>query len=240
MPSYQQAPSGGSGVSEAFQYGWTKFQQNIGEIIIAIVVWFVALVVAVGVTWLLAGIFLTSSVGTYDPQTGTYSGGSSLGFFGFLLTWAIGAFVIFAAYFIAGVAFLRVGLLATKGDRIEKSKLFSTENLGPYILTVLLMVLVISIGSMLCYLPGLVAALFLFFAPFYALDRGMGPMESFRASVTLVNRNLAKVIVLFIGAMIALALGYIVCFVGIIIAYPVVMIAYAYMYRQLNGEPIAP
>lgn len=236
---YQQAQSGGSGVAEAFQYGWTKFQQNIGEIIIAIVVWFVALVIAVVVTFVMQSIFLASAAPSIDAQ-GNYHPGSSFGFWGFLLTAAIGSFVIFAAYFIAGVAFLRVGLLATKGDRIEKSALFSTENLGPYILTVLLMVILISIGYMLCFLPGIVLALFLFFAPFYALDRGMGPMESFRASVTLVNRNLAKVVVLFIGAMIAMALGYLVCFVGIIVAYPVVMIAYAYMYRQLNGEPIAP
>lgn len=236
---YQQSQSGGSGVADAFQYGWTKFQQNFGEIIIAIVVWVVAVAIAVGITIVLSGIFLGSSAGSFDAN-GNYSAGSSLGFFGFLLTWAVGILLIFAAYFIAGVAFLRVGLLTTKGDRITRSALFSTENLGPYILTVLLMVLCMAIGYMLCILPGIVVSLFLFFAPFYALDKGTSPMEAFRASITLVNRNLAKVVVLFIGAYIAIAIGNMLCFIGSVVAVPVVMIAYAYMYRQLNGEPIAP
>ncbi|MBS1837042.1 MAG: hypothetical protein JST64_05035, partial [Actinobacteria bacterium] len=205
-----------------------------------IVVWFVAVVVAIGIVFALSTVFMASSVGSYDQQTGTYSAGSSLGFFGFLLTWAVGILLIFAAYFIAGVAFLRVGLLTTKGDRIDRAALFSTENLGPYILTVLLMVLCMAIGYMLCILPGIVVSLFLFFAPFYALDKGTSPMEAFRASITLVNRNLAKVVVLFIGAYIAIAIGNLACGLGIIVAFPVVMIAYAYMYRQLNGEPIAP
>lgn len=235
---YGQGSGGGSGVGDAFQYGWTKFQQNIGQMIIAILVWIGVLIAAYGILWLLLLAF--GAVGTTTNEFG-YREANSLGTFGFLLTAGLGSLVVLAANFIGGAALLRVGLLVTKGDEISPSKLFSTENLGPYILTSLLVAVIVFVGSLVtCGLLGIVAAFFLLFAPFYSLDRGTAPMEAIRESVTLVNRNISTVVVLFIGAFIAYLIGAALCGIGLLVAYPVILIAYGYMYRQLNGEPIAP
>lgn len=233
----QGSVPGGSGVGEAFQYGWTKFQQNVGQMIIAIGVWIGVMIVAYVLLWLLLLAF--GAVGTSTNEFG-YTEANSLGVFGFLLTLGLGSLFVLAANFIGGAALLRVGLLVTKGEEVSPAKLFSTDNLGPYILTSLLVAAIVFLGSLVtCGLLGFVASFFLFFAPFYSLDRGTSPMEAIRASVTLVNRNIATVIVLFIGAIIAYAIGLVLCVIGVLVAFPVILIAYAYMYRQLNGEPIA-
>jgi uncharacterized membrane protein len=236
--SYQQSSSGGSGVGDAFQYGWTKFQQNIGQLIVAILVWVGVMIVAYVILWLLLLAF--GAVGTSTNEFGQTET-NSLGVFGFFLVTGLGSLVILAANFIGGAALLRVGLLTTKGEEVSPSKLFSTDNLGPYILTSLLVAVIVFVGSLItCGLLGLVAGFFLFFAPFYSLDKGTSPMEALRASVTLVNRNISTVIVLFIGALIAYLIGAALCGIGLLVAYPIILIAYGYMYRTLNGEPVAP
>jgi uncharacterized membrane protein len=40
--------------------------------------------------------------------------------------------------------------------------------------------------------------------------------------------------------MIISAIGFALCFVGYIVAAPVVFIGNAYLYRRLNNEPVAP
>lgn len=235
--SYQQSSSGGSGVGDAFQYGWTKFQQNIGQLIIAILVWLGVLILAGVIMFVLLTVF--GAIGTSTNEFGQTET-NAIGGFGFILVFGLGTILLLAANFIGGAALLRVGLLTTKGEEPTPQKLFSTENLGPYILTSLLVAVIVFLGSLLCYVPGIIAAFFLLFAPYYSLDKGTGPMEALRASVTLVNRNLATTVVLYIGAIIAYLIGSLLCLIGLLVAYPVILIAYGYMYRTLNGEPVAP
>lgn len=239
QPGYQQSQSGSSGVADAFQYGWTKFQQNIGNLIIAILVWVGVLIVAV-----VLSVLINAAFGATAGETITFENGqwrtSSPSFVGQLIASALTVLLMMAANFIGGMALIRVGLLTTKGEPITPSNLFSTDNVVPYVLTSLLVAVIVFVGSMLCFIPGYIAAFFLFFAPYFALDKGLAPLEALRASTTIVNRNIATTIVLLIGATIAYFIGALLCGIGLLVAFPVIVIAYGYMFRRFNGEPIAP
>jgi uncharacterized membrane protein len=67
----------------------------------------------------------------------------------------------------------------------------------------------------------------------------MPALEAIKASVSFVNKNLGTLIGFYIAAIIAVAIGFLLCFVGSLLAIPVVVIAAAYTYRTLQGETAA-
>jgi uncharacterized membrane protein len=97
----------------------------------------------------------------------------------------------------------------------------------------------VMVGSFLCYVPGLIVLFFSPFFGFFVLDKQMGAFDSIKASFQLVNRNLGTMIGFFFASYLALLLGGLLCGVGLIVALPVVVIATGYMYRRLQGEPVA-
>lgn len=225
-PQYGQ-PTGQPGdVSAAFQYGWTKFQQNLGQIVIAIAVWFGAIIVLNLVGWFTAG----AVAGLFDD-----SGGLA-----FIVTASFMMLFFSLANFVGSYGIIRGALAITAGRPLTTAELFDMAKFGQFVLTSLLASVIIFIGTVLCIVPGIIASFFLFLAPYYAADRGLAPLEALRASVTIMNRNLARMVVFFIGAYIAYAVGGMLCGIGLFVAMPVVMIASAYMYRTANGEMVAP
>ena len=67
----------------------------------------------------------------------------------------------------------------------------------------------------------------------------MSPIEAITASFNLVKDNLGTVIIFWLLTILATIAGAIVCGVGLIVAIPVVVIATGYMYKRLQGEPVA-
>ena len=60
-----------------------------------------------------------------------------------------------------------------------------------------------------------------------------------KASVAFVNANLGTLIGFYIASAIAIFVGALLCGIGLLAAIPVVVIAQAYAYRSLQGEPVA-
>ena len=135
---------------------------------------------------------------------------------------------------------IRGSLAITAGRAPTTGEMFNTANIVPFLLTSLLVGVITSIGSILCYLPGIVATFFLIFAPYYAADKGMGAVDSIKASVAAVQNNLGNMAAFFGLSILAYIAGAIVCGIGLLVAVPVIMLSSAYMYRSINGEPIAP
>jgi len=80
---------------------------------------------------------------------------------------------------------------------------------------------------------------FIQYFAYFVLDKGEQPMESIKSSFSFVNQHLANIFVLFLGSVVALIIGALLCGVGLLVAVPVVAIAQAYTYRVLRGEPVA-
>lgn len=247
---YQAPPADPSGqrpaaVGDAFNWAWLKFQRNVGEIILlaiaALVV--IAVIVIAGFFLLTATLFSTASsihCGTDAlGQTTCNSGSAGIGFLGFVgisvLLFTLNIFVSF----LVQMWFIRASLILGYGEKLEMKKMLSTENIGSYVLGALLVSIAVLVGSFLCFVPGLIVLFFSSFFGFFILDKKMSAVDGIRASFRLVNKNLATMIGFFIASYIALVLGYLLCGIGIIVAMPVVVIASGFMYRRLQGEPVA-
>lgn len=71
------------------------------------------------------------------------------------------------------------------------------------------------------------------------IDKGLAAVDALKASFTLVNRNLGTVVVLFLGVYVANAIGSALCGVGLLVSFPVGLLATAYLFRRIQNEPVA-
>jgi uncharacterized membrane protein len=72
------------------------------------------------------------------------------------------------------------------------------------------------------------------------VDKNLNPVDAISSSVALVRANLSTTILFYLLALVAIGVGFALCFVGALVAIPVVLVATAYLYRYLLGEQIAP
>ena len=134
----------------------------------------------------------------------------------------------------------RAGLAVTRGEAPNVNMLTQTDNLGPYVLTVIVVSIGMIIGFVLCIIPGIIWMVLTAYAPLVALDKGVGPGEAISTSIDWVKNNAGRVILVLIVAYVVQTLGIIACCVGLLVSIPVSLVAITYSYRILGNEPVAP
>ncbi len=242
-PGPGQPGAGGAAaysVSDAFNYGWKKFQENLGAWILGILILFVGLAIIEVLYQLVFGGLVGATTETrYDPATGQMELVNSGGF----VVSLIAAFVLAIPLAILGMIvqaqIVRAGLATCEG-KIELGKFFETRRLGPVIVAAIIAGLLTLLGVIACYVGAIIVAFFVQFYAYFVLDRDKKPWDSIKASFAFVNQHLANIIVLFLASLLAVVIGALLCGVGLLIAYPVVAIAHAYTFKVLNDEPVAP
>ena len=96
------------------------------------------------------------------------------------------------------------------------------------------------VGTLLCDLPGLIVGFLTGYTLLFIVDKQMTAVDAIKASVSFVWSNLGNTLLFWILGLLALAVGAIICFVGLLVAAPVVLIGLAYTYRRLQNEPSSP
>jgi hypothetical protein len=207
------AYAGGGGelnVGEALSYGWNKFVQYIGQIIVIVLV-----------------IFAIQLAFSILSQVLTRNGGVGSILVGFAVA-AIGWIV--ALVLQAGL--IRAGLAVTRGEAPEVGMLFQTANLGPFIIATILVGLLFFVGLLACCIGAVVVSIFTLFYGYFIIDRGAEPVDSIGSSFRLVRDNFSSVLVF---AIVVFVLNLVTC--GLAVG--VTQIATAYAYRKLTGQPVA-
>lgn len=216
-------------VGDAFNYGWKKFQENLGPILIAMLLF----LVVGGLVNFIATLFAGGTEELTDPENigiGMFFG------FGYLVFSLIGALVSL----LIQAAVVRGALDITKGEKIEMSTFLSTENLGQIVLAAILLAIGTAIGLILCIIPGLVLIFYSQFTYQFIIDKGLPAFDAIKASFALVNQNLGSVVGLFLASILAFIIGALLCGIGLLVTIPVTIIATAYAYRLMTGQPVAP
>ncbi len=203
-------PASSPDVGAALSYGWKKFQTNVGPLIIAVLIPFVANI--------LFSIIASAAFKSFVLR---------------LIFEAIG-FVIAA---MAGIGIFRVALQITAGEPADIGKAFTYDRWGEWIVFSLVFGLLLGFGLALCIIPGLLVIAFLGLAPFYFLDGRMSLGDAFSASLEATrSKGLAFPVLL---AVIVGALGAIACGVGLLVTEPIAYVAVAFLYRYAVGQQVA-
>lgn len=217
-------PGESYGVGAALTYGWTKFTQNLGPILLLSLVLFIGVVVFGAVGSFLQAAIAPSESGLWARQ----SASAVFSLLNFFVSTLLGAFVI------------RGALDLTEGRPLDVGGIFSRIPIAQMLLLALITSVVTAVGFALCILPGIVALLFFYFASYFLLDRDLTAVDAIKASVDLVRRRPGDAIVWAIVAFLVSIVGVCLCVVGLLVTYPVSMIGTAYTYKRLTGQPVAP
>lgn len=234
--------AGGNTVSasDAFNWGFKKFQENIGPIILAAVIIFAGVLVIQAIIWFGLIGSLSSSTSTYVDSNGmtrleTSGGGITL----FLFGYGIAMLVLMVGSYLIQMAIIRATLMITNGEQVDLKRMFSTEQIGTFIGAALLVAVGTYIGAFLCVLPGLVFLFYSFFFGWFVLDKKLGAVDSIKASFQMVNQNMGTCVAFFVGCIIAYAIGLILCGIGLLVAIPVIVLSTGFVYKRLQGENVA-
>lgn len=240
---------GGGGIQpysagDAFSYGWSKFQANMGQMILAALAIFAGALVIFGIYFVLVfTVFASDGLDCVDRDINgfcTEYDAGGLGFFGSLLLTALftGVFFVFAQ--VVGAGLIREALGVTEGRPFTTAGVFKFQNIGPVMVTALLVGAGILVGTILCYIPGLIFGFFSSYSLYFLIDKGLAPVDAIKASFNFVNKNLGSTIIWYLISLVIFFVGNLACGVGLLVAIPVVLVGTAYTYKKLNGAPVAP
>lgn len=219
--------SGGLDIGAAFRFGWETFQANVGPLVIGILVLFVG-IFAISFVWqLLVGGLVGTTEGDAIGIGGAIAG---------LSVFAIGSFVSIVGQYIVQAVIVRAGFDLVDGRGIDTARLFDTDNLGAIIITGLLVSLGTTVGLILCIIPGIIFAIIAGYSFHFVIDEGKAPVDAIRASIDLYRDQPGSALLLWLVTSIVSGLGALLCGVGLLVTFPVALIAQAHGFRQLRGR----
>ncbi len=242
-PAYGAPPAGGGGYSpvQAIQYGWAKFTKSPSTLLVpALIVLLVLIVIDVIIQIILRGALL----GTHDCTRTVFGtevpGQCGPGFFTTLFVSALGGLVASFIGQLLGAGLIKSALNVADGKEVNVADIWGYASKSNVITTAAIVAGATFVGSLLCYLPGLIVGFLTLFAMFYVVDKDMAPMEAIKASVSLTTSKVGETILFYLLGIVVIIVGAILCLVGLLAAVPVVLAGAAYTFRVLNDEPVTP
>lgn len=228
-------------VGEAVKWSWGKFTQNAAALIVPVLAYAAAITAAVLVAALLPMAFGQSTSTTYTDSFGETTSGVEIAYgpasFAVMI---VGYILLFLVVVYMHAALLTGGLDLADGKPVSIGSLFRPRNLGTVLLTSLLIALGITVGSILCFIPGLIFAVGTLFALTFVIDRSLSPVDSIKASIATVRANLGPSLLSWLVQYAVVLVGELLCGVGIIVALPVAALIQVYTYRKLSGGQVVP
>jgi uncharacterized membrane protein len=226
--------AGGFSVGEAFGWGWRKFRENLGPLVIVALA-IVAVLIVLGII----RIALTAgSEAAIDPATGQVE---NPGLFGTaLISSVLLGLIQFVVSVIVSAGIIKGALDITQGRPLELGTMFKGFNLVQLIIASILTSLLTFVGLIACLVGALVVAFFLSFTTYFIVDDGQSAIDAMKASFQFTKANAGDLLLLFLAIIGANILGACLCGIGLLVSVPVTILAQAYAYRALRSQPIAP
>jgi uncharacterized membrane protein len=215
---FSSSPGGSVDIGKALGYAWKKFSANpINWILLALIP-------------VLANLFgyALSFLLRSDSLVGQF-------FVSFI------SLIFFVVSLIVQYGLVRAALLTTEGREVSPGDAWKdTSTLGTYIGAVIIQGLLIMVGFIFCCIGAPIVAFFTVFTPFFAVEGGRGAWGSVTASFNFVKEHIGKLILFIIVMMVIWLIGGALCTVGLLVAMPIVLIASAFVYKEMTGQPVAP
>ncbi|MBW0017580.1 MAG: hypothetical protein JO236_08565 [Mycobacterium sp.] len=240
-PGYATPPGYGPAtppfsVGDAFNWAWKKFTGNVATLVVPVVAYILLIgaIVGIGYGILFANTTTTNSTDDYGYAVHTTHTG------------ALGIIAVIAAYlvcFLVG-AYMQAAMISgvldiADGKPVSIGTFFRARNLGPVLVTSLLLIVATGLGS-LCIIGGLIIGFLTHFAVAFVVDRSLSPVNAVKASYELVKNNFVPVLLSLLVQYAVIAVGEIACFVGLFAAVPVALLIQVYTYRKLSGGQVVP
>ncbi|TVS77802.1 hypothetical protein FPZ47_24685 [Mycobacterium helveticum] len=222
-------------MSEAFGWAWKKFRQNAAALIVPVLVYGLLLGAAYGLIALSTGMGTgvgTNSGDSTSAITNLWPGEWAMMVIGYLLVFAVGVF--------AQSAFLTGCLDIADGRPVTIGSFFRPRNFGTVILAALLVSVLSTLASALCFLPGLIFGIFAMFTVPFAIDRAQPPVTALTASLSTVWSNFGNALLAWLVEVVVIVVGALACGLGLLVGLPVAALILIYTFRTLSGGRVVP
>jgi hypothetical protein len=228
----------GTDLKESLNWGWKAFSRNVAAFLVPGVVYTVAMFVLVSAVVIIAmviGFGVIAGASSADPD---YIGAAGLG--GMLVIY-IGVFASIPLAMIPSILWQSgtgraVGIVRDGGRPTIKDAFIGP---GRLMLTALLYALLVGVGMVLFYVPGLIMAVLGFLALPAAIN-GARPIDAIKESVALVRANLGTVIVVYLVTSLIVSMASMFV-VTIVVAVPLMTMVQVALYDRLNHRlPVEP
>jgi uncharacterized membrane protein len=160
-----------------------------------------------------------------------------IGVFHILIQIVTGVVALVAGSFLGG-GICDVALRTARGETTSIGQLFGGGRFFvSFLIAGILFNFVTSIGYLLCFVPGVIAALGLCMYGYCIVDRGMSPVDALKESWRLTTGHKLSLFVFGLLAIVVAIAGVLACVLGLyLVAMPVIVVASAYVYLKLRGE----
>lgn len=225
-------------VGDALAFGWSRFQTNLGPILVSALVLLLGVGVVLALGWAATGA-LTGDAECRFTEDGELVCEGGTGFVTGMVVQAVLTAVLMIVFQVIAAGMIRAALTVTDGGRWELADVVRTDRLDKVVGAALLVAGATFVGTLLCYLPGLVAGFVLSYTMYFVIDRDLGPVDAARASLDLVRAHLGPTLLWYVVGVLVASLGLLACGVGALVSLPVVLLGTAYTYRTLSGGAVA-
>src|SRR3989339_553892 len=199
-------------IKEALRFGWTKTKERIGFYISLLLI----AVLVLGVLLILFTI-LSGSKSTLSQ----------------LLGWLM-YILYFVVAIVIGIGIVKISTQVIEGKQPTIADLFSHYHyFWKYMGVSILYMLIVYAGLILLIIPGIIWAIKYQFVYYLVIDKNMGITEAFKASKQMTAQCKGKLFWMYIVFGLISFVGILALFVGTFITTPIVMLAYAYVYKKL-------
>ncbi|MFL6023835.1 MAG: hypothetical protein ACJ72O_10895 [Marmoricola sp.] len=240
---YGAPPAGAGGYSgvDAIKYGWEKFSKKPGELLVPALI----VIGSVVVLEIVLQVILRATLLSTHDCTRTIFGQSveskcGPGFLVSIFGTALAGLVVSFVSQMLGAGLIKSALNVADGLPVNAGDVFGWATKPNVVTTAAIVSGATFVGTLLCYLPGLIVGFLTAFAMFFVVDKDLAPMDAVKASVSFMTSHLGDTIVFYLLAIVTIVVGLILCLVGVLAAIPVVLAAAAYTFRVLHNEPVSP
>jgi uncharacterized membrane protein len=226
-PSY--GPQGFS-APEAIGWGWRKFSQNVGPVLLAVLVGFGAFAVVAILSALMGGTVQFSATPT-DPMGMEPKGPADV--VAQILGWLVGS--LYTA------TFARAALDVADGQQFDFFDALKRIPVGKVLIAALLVGLATIVGLILLVIPGLIVIFLTYLTQYAVVDQPQAsPVDAIKMSAGLIKDNVGQSLLLALLTFLVMVAGFCALCVGLVVAYPVTIFAAANAFRSFGGRPVAP
>lgn len=147
--------------------------------------------------------------------------------------------LVVAAFMMGGL--VSTGLKAARGQPVSFGDSFSGGRFfGPMLVAIIGNFICLFIGMILCVVPGIILSIGLWLYPVFIVDQGLSGIDALKKSWEVSKGHKMTIfLILLIGSFVMLG-GVLACGIGVIlVSLPMLMIAQAWVYLRLKGEPVS-
>lgn len=239
-PGYP-APGGttlsiGDGLSWAFK----QLGKHIGPLLVSTLVYGAIIGLLSGALYGLLIAVSPNTVNYYSESSSYfYSGGVVMGPVGTLIS-MVGNLVVLAVGGVILSAYLGGLFDIADGRPVSVGSFFKPRKVGSLVIATLIIGVLTSIGSFLCFIPGLLVSIFTMFTTVALLDRNLSPIDALKTSFEIVKARFIDCLLVWLMTIAIIAGGALLCGVGLLVAIPVAFLFEIFAFRRITGGNVVP